>query len=385
PQPPFVQDCQKNYFFNIMATIENQKKAAELRRLLYVALTRAEKELYIIGSFSANKDVKKSLTEYDDGFGENENIFAILEAVFEDKLKKSAEKDSAITKAEYNLHNDTLFSFLLPLIVQFKDKKTPFKIESIPFRTQKDLQKIAVSAEKTSMQNVYNRVKNIFENATEIKTPIIESPYKNPSKLGKAMHAGSFLYRNDETHKNHMVTEADTITENSKGKFTYADFGTIAHIFAQAAFTGKNPMIPTHITHALSDANMKTICTVAQSMVDEFMQSTLAQEAKQALWLKTEYDFKLSIKNPALSDNKQIIVTGQIDLIYEKKDGTLVIVDYKTDSIKKPEEHVLQLSAYRHAASHMFDKDFKNIECFIYYFRSADAINISEQTLLQKE
>ena len=55
----FAQQSQ-NFFYIKSKDLNTLKREAELRRVLYVAMTRAEKELYLISNFKINKTVKKN-------------------------------------------------------------------------------------------------------------------------------------------------------------------------------------------------------------------------------------------------------------------------------------------------------------------------------------
>ncbi|WP_461249083.1 3'-5' exonuclease, partial [Treponema sp. R6D11] len=60
PPPPLecrsISGKRKNFFWEQANEETKQKRTAELRRLLYVAMTRAEKELYITGSLKIKNE-----------------------------------------------------------------------------------------------------------------------------------------------------------------------------------------------------------------------------------------------------------------------------------------------------------------------------------------
>ena len=52
---------------------------------------------------------------------------------------------------------------------------------------------------------------------------------------------------------------------------------------------------------------------------------------------------------------KPLYINGQIDLLLEKKDK-VVIIDFKTDRYRTPEEYAVQLALYRQAAEEIYKK-----------------------------
>jgi ATP-dependent helicase/nuclease subunit A len=112
--------------------------------------------------------------------------------------------------------------------------------------------------------------------------------------------------------------------------------------------------------------------------IDSFIKTPLFAEINSAKRLYRELRFNLNLpaseftadkeKAKLLSDRK-LLVQGVIDCVIEKNDGSLVLIDYKTDRIKhderkQPEKarkrladaHRLQLSYYKKAVTQMFGK-----------------------------
>ena len=175
----------------------------------------------------------------------------------------------------------------------------------------------------------------------------------------------------------------DIIQSIPNGAFGYEDFGTIAHAFTEAAFTGKTVHIPAVTAAALNTSQLKTVTETAQKMAEGFVNSSLGQKAKNAVWRKNEYAFKLLLtkaKNGGKQDGSYVIVNGTMDLVYENKDGSLVVIDFKTDFSENPENHIVQLASYRRAAALMRHKNPLDVHCFLYYFRTGHAVDISAQT-----
>lgn len=393
PRSIDIQDCQVNYFYKLMSSLASQKAEAELRRLLYVALTRAKTELYITASFSLNKVAKEkfeSELEYMANVGEvcteEEKLYVAMSALFDEKVSGAKMKisEKTLVNPDYCTQSNSLFGFLLPQIVQFREKIAPFSLENIPSMNRGELQKISHGTKKLSMNEVYKKVLPVFENTQVRTTPIIESPYRTPSKLDASHNPATCIQEQNSAFVENRLPALDEIVATFKnGNFDYSHFGTIAHAFVESAFTNKEVYLPPTAISALSPKQLKTICDLAHEMAEQFVQSPLGQKAKAAKWRKNEYDFKLLLKPPAHSEKnapEKIIVNGQIDLLYEDANGTLHIVDYKTDAIENPDTHILQLAAYRRAAAHMRNKRFEDVQCYLYYLRTGTAVNVTAQT-----
>ena len=417
-----IRECGKNIFFDSMGDILKQKAEAELRRLLYVAFTRAEREVYVSASYALNKNAKSVLealvNEYpecalnDDFLLRNE-----LAAVFTDwtqKAKKNAEGCS-VTNPEFCVPKDTFFSFLLPVIVSlcadFKDCPAglPFSLNRIPLMSREDIFKLT---DKKTHQKGFENQKNAAENTDDftaayekirvIETPVLESPYRSPSRLlavsGKDTASDRIPFVGGVplcSSGSASYADVDDIVHSfSNGEFAYNHFGTIAHAFTEAAFTGLDPKIPPETVYALSEAQKKTVFAAAKKMAETFMCSDLGRHARNAVWRKNEYSFKMRVPSSAaasraLSDQNladcktgsaYLILNGQIDLVFETDDGIVRVVDFKTDAHENPADYVLQLAAYRRAASIIRNTAFSAVKTYVYYLRSGTTADITGQT-----
>ncbi len=371
-----IKECKKNFFYNNAKILENQMEEAELRRVLYVAMTRAKKELYITGSYTINKVVQGNLKKVGiiDADIENEsNMPLILTEIFKEKVKNKKEQNETQVQYNFCVQNNTLFSFLLPVIVYYKDKNAPFTLEKIDSKTRDTLQKSDSLRKKASKNESQKARLPVYEGASIISTPILEQPYISPSHLG---HSKDILKSSDNADLGETaIKELDDIIASKKEEaFSYSHFGTICHLYCESAFTHKDPTIPSEIVNALSTAELAVVCSIAQKMAFDFSQSPIGKEALASNWQKTEHDFKLILRNEV---GKTVIMKGQIDLLFERSDGSLVIVDYKTDSVENPSTHFVQLNAYRKAVSKIFNKNVLDISCILYYLRTGNINEVS--------
>ena len=88
---------------------------------------------------------------------------------------------------------------------------------------------------------------------------------------------------------------------------------------------------------------------------------------------------------PETESEELVLVQGVIDLFFEEEDG-LVLLDYKTDRVKKGEEDVLirryaaQLFWYRKALEQMTGKNVK--EMILYSFTLSKALLVDKNQKL---
>lgn len=386
PPPDKIKDCKKNIFFDLMSVSAKQKAAAELRRLLYVAFTRAEKEVYISGSYYLSADAKKLLEKEkadDESGSENETVrllthIGALCAV----ARKKAEADSDYAGGT------TFFDFLFPVIYDFFDEKSgtvkknvPFTLGSIPALSRAELKKIAAPKKRHILTEVQKELRPFYERASAVQTPVLRGRYISPSKLTPPESdtgLSAFSVPPPESAAASAPLIDEIVASFANGEFGYNHFGTIAHAYAEALFTALPVRLPAEAVSALNEAQLKTVKDAARLMAENFICSDLGREAKNALWRKNEYAFKLAAEE--YEPGSRDVIRGQIDLVYESRDGTLTVVDFKTDAREDPGRHAVQLAVYRRAAALMRNKDFSLVRTYVYYLRSGHTADLTAQT-----
>ncbi|MGI5173467.1 UvrD-helicase domain-containing protein [Treponema sp. OMZ 840] len=399
-----IKDCKKNIFFDLMEEQAKQKKEAELRRLLYVAFTRAEREVYVSAFYSLNKEAKKTLAQMQDAHTEKHQdekrlLLDELNALFEARIKKGS-PDYSVSNAQYCVPNDTFFAFLLPVIVSLgaqqplfaaQNKGLPFTLETIPLMSREDIIRTGFPGKKIRRKKDTADAASVYENTPCIETPVLQSPYRSPSQLTVFEAAtendssGVFVCPSGTQS---LYPEIDEIVHSfSNGEFAYNHFGTVAHAFAEAACSGCAAKIPPESVAALSDSQKQRVFAAAKKMAENFIQSDLGRQAKNAPWRKNEYAFKLRIDtgHPENADKKnaadaELILNGQMDLVFQTESGSLVVVDFKTDAHENPDDYVLQLAAYRRAAALMRNAELSQVKTYVYYLRSGNAADITNKT-----
>lgn len=332
----------ENYFFMEQKEVSDKKAEAEYKRLIYVAVTRAEKEVYVTGSWKQppSETASRSVLE------------TVIAAYYQDTAMEMAEK------GKYG----TVFT-----------ERAPFDFTAIePLTRQTVFRKAAAQDEEAFI----SRASALFTSASTLTTEKVPTLRITPSSLELKEKETEEKTAADYPELNDIVVR--TLRKNGNYAFGYNDFGTIAHVFMEAYAKGipaEQFEIPEHLLSGLPPATRKqdteiirTVCT--DMIYRKFAKSHAAEILHNALWFKTEYGFRSSLGS--------YIVSGSIDLLTANPDGTFSIIDYKTDRNVNPQLYYNQLVCYRKAAAALCRTAEKNITCTLYYLRSGKEVDITD-------
>jgi ATP-dependent helicase/nuclease subunit A len=227
-----------------------------------------------------------------------------------------------------------------------------------------------------------------YKCADLIETPAIFKKYFSPASLNKAAEngilPGNFTINQEYSGDNaiDIFDSVDVLLERyakqsgeDGDKFNSGSFGTIAHICAGAALADQEASIPPKLAGFLSPQDADAFLEAGTAIASRFTRSLLGIIAKAAEDRKTEFSFRSLIS----VDENEAFINGAIDLVFEDKQ-TVHVVDFKTDSVEFPGEHVPQMACYYKAASDLFALP-ANKECkiWLYYLRSGHAVDVTEQ------
>lgn len=325
-------DGTKNYFFARQEKEAALEELAEFRRLLYVAITRAENYVEIVGSW--NREPTEAATK--------EESLRLIE-----NLVRYYSTEERINTRPFRL-------FALEPVKREDMKKVLFNADSF-------------EAEKTHVL----AAEKLFGQEPAVKYEWPESNRKTPSSLEKDYLAAKA--QDGDSGKNFDSPEDSLQTSI----FTAADFGTLVHAFLEAQANG----IPcdqfqpqAKLLKNLPDSPdvMKQFLDSCKSMCEWFAQSDLGkalEECKAAgRFYRAEWAFRMLLDG--------YIFTGSIDLIFENPDGTYTIVDYKSDTEIDAEKYRGQQECYRKAASRMLKVAEEKINCYLYFLKHRKAEKI---------
>ena len=386
---PLPQSCygisgiRNNFFWEKAKEEIKLKRTAELRRLLYVGMTRAEKELYITGYL----DIKNC--------GEKENLPQAIKNYIEDKCEKYENSICGDTI----INNDTFFGLLLPPAVSHMDKQDGnfFNLIEIKRLSEDDIKKYNIknkgfTNDQEGLNKFIKAAAPFYEKAQIIKTPVLYNNHKSPVSLKNTSckeedslpGRGHFINR-DFSGKNSedIFKKVDLLLEKlsrknseSSDKFNSGSFGTIAHICVEAHLKKNEPVIPSNITGSLSPSEENKILEAAMEIARRFVDSPLGKLAESAKLLENEYPFRSIRKNKT---GNEVFINGTIDLFFDDE-KSIHVADFKTDSREVPSEHTAQMACYYHAVNDLFAMPSKK-ECriWLYYLRTGHAVEMTEK------
>ena len=152
-----------------------------------------------------------------------------------------------------------------------------------------------------------------------------------------------------------------------------AELGTICHRSLEFLVSQHEISVQDAVQKAAQEQGAPTRIPEAQEIVDPFVQSALFQEIKSCKLLACELPFSCVTQ-------EEEVVSGLMDVLLERSDGSLWVLDYKTDHVKPGEEPKLleekysgQLRAYQDAVEKLFPGKKVTASCvFVRTFAAVD-------------
>ena len=321
---------------------------SELMRLLYVAMTRAEKKLYLVGKGSREKLESKEYPTNGKGLLTRETrldatnfqdwIWAIYQAFTKEDLHFTVrfEGEEDLTKEAIGV----------------LENKSKLQDQSQADNRQSDTIKEALQMLKEV--EVYNQVHRAAINLPSVQTPSqIKKFYEPVMDMEGVVVAG-------QSKPKETIIQFELPDFSKIEKVTGAEIGSATHELMQRINLAKKPTLET-LTEALEQVQATSAVKdkVNLENILSFFDTALGQEilANQDK-LYREQPFSM-LKRDAKSQ-EDFVVRGILDgyLLYEDK---IVLFDYKTDHYEYPsqliERYRGQLSLYAEALSRSYQID----------------------------
>ncbi|MDR2746685.1 MAG: UvrD-helicase domain-containing protein [Treponema sp.] len=407
PMPPEcagMKNLKRNFFYEEDRLEERRKETAELRRLLYVAMTRARRDLYLSGAFPLEAGDGKILP----ALGE------ALEKKKKDRSKKNEEQGFLPLEGDSILDNGTFFGLLLPAfsetrpwvgeggkIQRGEEGGLPpyIGVELIPPlgpREQGRREERGYANSPAGLARFFRDKLRLYSGGTVTGVPVLRESRLSPSAAGQLpgpageeaspdagagpgasrITAPPFLHDPalSDREAGDIFAAVDPILSRTG---TFAEFGSLAHLCVEARLSGKEERVPPGLAGRLRPAEAETLLEAGKDLAGRFLASPLGIQAAGAARHWSEYPFRSLWEEPGESgswtgESGGVFISGVIDLLYEWEDE-LRVVDFKTDSEERPEEHLAQMAIYRRAARELRGK---NCGVWLYYLRSGRAVEI---------
>lgn len=325
---------EKNYFFLKLKEISDAKNEAEFRRLVYVGATRAIQELYFVGVYKITQK----------GHTQNGILDEVVCQYYQD-IEDSDWEQNYVENA-------------------------PFDVIKIPQQSTEVYSTKKVDIDNLRAQKIKN-AQNWIENATLIKTPILESDYITPSNLELPYDEKKDKeLRSSQKNLNDLYPEIDDILSKIENRnFDFDKFGTLVHFYFEQF--AKN--VPFDEIKSLSISITKNLDEKIQNQLDEVCKKICKRFYKSEIGLKIlnakKDGRKVFAEQKFTSFDYKNIITGTIDLYFENEDGTFTIVDYKTDHVVNVEKYKEQQLCYKNAICDLYTLEPKSVNCLLYFIR----------------
>ncbi|HBP09097.1 MULTISPECIES: UvrD-helicase domain-containing protein [unclassified Treponema] len=374
-----------NYFSVRQKEDSALRELAEQKRKIYVAITRAEEDVHLVGSLSRSKELKK-FDDSDNAEKKYDGPLSLMHKLCRFYYQKELYADNDFSFESYCNEpvfnkNGAPFDFIKINPVSTKVRADD-KINLDELRQEK-IKLFSAFYDKIPFEKDINFPLEFFDK-TQTPSGLEKLLPKTTVKIDNAFKINEEYSSVDLILKPDVGDSEDNEEDSASSEFNYADFGKLAHSYLESFVSTGNILnaenfVDRIVAKKLSE-NQKAkeiLLKTVVSMCEAFEKSELGKkvaDAKNSNRLcKAENKFKL------LMDDT--IFTGSMDLIFQDLDQKLFIVDYKTDRIAKPELYIEQLSCYRKAASEIFHVDAKDIKTFLYYLRYDKEIDISAYTI----
>jgi ATP-dependent helicase/nuclease subunit A len=307
----FPVEAAGNYFFDLVREKEKRKEEAELRRLLYVAMTRAEDMLVISGIENTKDTGAKSFLDLLEDVLDGDGGFFSREVI--------APRGRAGIRRAAALYSEA---------------EGRLKTISMP----------AVAAATAAAAAA--GAKLMYDKAAETEQPEIFIAWKQASRLAETASTGR------TSPSSRLLSDGDDRFFEDLS-LTPAEFGSLVHRVIEERFNadGAEPA-----RQPVSEAER-----LAKQYASAFFESELGKKSLRSPFRKTEFPF-LSLYDEG---GKKTYISGVIDLLFEAE-NEIYIIDYKTDRSINPEKYYKQLAAYSRAVEDIFAKKTR---AFLFYLR----------------
>ncbi len=284
---------RQNYFYSIGEEENREMELAELKRLLYVAMTRAEGHLFIAGCHNSRNE-------------------------------KSP---------------DIHLNMVLAAVQNIPEATAPCTIGNIEDVTSREYMRMGTGKYRTDFDYLcrkYSQAEIAAWDFPVTRFPV--SDIKPPVNYGKDREVSL-----PELSVDVLLDERDQ----------QAGFGILCHDVIQKMISGTYSAddLPDSLYGRFPERHLAEIVAEAERLARAFFRSSLGSIAEKAESAEAEVPFLLAWDEGV----RRVLFSGRIDLLLDLGDECYV-VDFKTDRIFLPEEHESQMILYMRAVRELSGK-----------------------------
>lgn len=380
----FIEQRQRAFTLGFNAaklSVKRQQKGEELR-LLYVAMTRAEEKLIMIGNYS---------------------------------LKNCPEWKNESFTPEYGLSGNKLIEWIIASMYRYSgDAENPIKIAGPDIKiitcTERPDDPDSEVPENEDISDLSQTDSNIDEQTAQFISRQVQQqyPYIYDTTLQSRFSVTELAHRNDESKEATLTLSKPAFLSavTSGIKITGILIGNTYHhimelfpletLHADYSPEDMEAAVENGINELIENAMLNPDeCYAAENRKEIFVKKTtnfflgkIGQEMLTAQHIEREYEIFAELNTAEiLNDNNadpdsSTILQGRIDMLYVK-DDRVVIVDYKSDSRSSMEEELdsycQQVKLYRTILPLLKECSGRTIELYLYSFQQDKAINVEQE------
>ncbi|HDQ14687.1 MAG TPA: hypothetical protein ENN41_07730, partial [Sediminispirochaeta sp.] len=333
------QKKKRLYFSEAVAEREQMQEAAELKRLFYVACTRAMDHLIFSGvHHSRNRNLEQKN-------GQSVLLNLLLQAFGWDG------KSSVFELTE------TLGC----------------RIEEIPEVSEETIHRESSFSRSADLEQVRRR----FDAAKKV-----ERSFNRRQWTATALNARWVDLKGEVS-----LERGESPVDENEGQLDDSEsgpaFGELVHRIIEGRIKGSPaaPDLPPTL-ESYGEEDTRRLVESARRIADSFFQSPLGREVESAAErVESELPFVLRVDGPNTEGGVEpIVVNGKIDLILDREDQVLVL-DFKTDRHARPEAYRLQMELYRRAVEEIYRC---RTRVFLVYLQHGESVELEEGMKLEE-
>lgn len=374
-----------------LKAITEKEMISEEMRLMYVALTRAKEQLFLVGRVKAEKELDKMLNT-----AISNNMLPMsyrlevknpLQLIYAILAKYQAHNLTRDLKFERNIDelDDSIHPYAEIHIDEYSEISQEIQHkENEDFRTVNDIvnyqatqpERQQMIEEQLDYQYPYSAdvVKPTKQSVSELKRQLDTEETGTSYERVRQYQLGASTYERPKFMRQHKKRKANEI-------------GTLMHTVMQHLPFKKERMTSAELDEYIDGLIEKNIIEddakpdIRMGEVMDFIESDLYMDIAQSDQIMREMPFVVNqakVDHQMSNDEDVSIIQGMIDLIY-RKDGEYFFVDYKTDAFNRrrgisDEELGEQLKAryevqmyyYQSALETILQREVKG---FLYFFK----------------